>query len=220
MDFYVPLFLILPFLLLKTSGSSSTTSSSGSTKSSSDFPDVAKVENIEFAKGSSNPVWPLVSSKKKTVSYKKLDGTYAGTPGYSFGRSRAGGDRIHVGMDLWANPEDPVVAMESGKIVGIQGFLGPTKAILVQGDSGLVVLYGEVKNGSWSEFGLKKGDLVKKGQKISRVGLNSAGGSMLHLETYKEGTTKNISFPAGTKPDPRILNPTKYLLLAQKNLNS
>lgn len=217
MDFYVPLFLILPFLLLRNSSDSG---NSSSTKASSDFSDVAKIENIEFAQGSPNPAWPLISKKKKIVSYKKTDGKYVGTTGYSFGRPRSGGARIHVGMDLWALPEDPVVAMEDGEIVGIQGFLGPTKAMLVQGKSGLVVLYGEIKDGSWKEFGLKKGSFVKKGDKIARVGKNDAGGAMLHLETYKEGTTKNITLSKGAEPDPRILNPTKYLLLAQKNLNS
>lgn len=216
MDFYVPLFLILPFLLLRNSGSSTISSSSGG-KSSSDFSDIAKIENIDFAEGSPNPVWPLISEKKKIVSYKKTNGKYVGTAGYSFGRSRSNGERVHVGIDLWANSEDPVIATENGKIVGIQGFLGPVKALLVQNDSGLVVLYGEIKDDSWSEFGLKKGSLVKKGQKIARVGLNSSGGSMLHFETYKEGTTKNITLKTGEKPDPRILNPTKYLLLAQKN---
>ena len=216
MDFYVPLFLILPFLLLKNSSSGS----SGSTKSTSDFSDVAKIENIPFAEGASNPAWPLISKKNKIVSYKKTDGKYVGTAGYSFGRPRSNGERIHVGIDLWANDNDIVVATESGTIVGIQGFLGPVKAMLVQGDSGLVQLYGEIEDGSWNEFGLKKGSRVERKQPIARIGKNSAGTQMLHFETYTEGTTKNITLKKGAEPDSRILNPTKYLLLAQRNTNS
>lgn len=221
MDFYVPLFLILPYLLFKNSGSSSSSVSSNNTKPTSDFPDVVKIENIEFAKGSSNPAWPVITDNKKKdwVSYKKTNGKYAGNPARSFGWKRTN-DRYHVGIDIYGDPGDDVIAMENGMIVGIQGFLGPTKAMLVEGESGLVVLYGEITDQSWTKLGLKKGSFVEKGQKIATVGLNDAGGGMLHLETYKKGTKQNIQWKQSVKPDSRILNPTKYLLLAQKNLNS
>lgn len=217
MDKYLPLLLAIPFLLLK-SGSANASSSNSSGESS--FPDVAKIANVPFAMSNANLRWPVITkhTRGNEVPYKKLDGKYEGNPARSFGVPRQDGIRKHAALDLYSYGEDVVVAMESGIVVGIQGFLGPTKALLIQGDSGVVVLYGEIKNNSWSEFGIKKGTRVKAGQPIARVGINDAGTSMLHLETYTKGTTQNAQWK-GSPPD-NLLNPTKYLLQARKNFTN
>ena len=213
MDRYLPLLLALPFFFL-ISGSAN-----ASTSSTSSFPDVAKIADVPFATGPSNLRWPLITKhvRGNEVPYKKLDGKYVGNAARSFGVPRQDGVRKHAAIDLYSYGEDVVLAMESGIVVGIQGFLGPTKALLIQGDSGTVVLYGEIKNNSWSEFDIKKGTRVKAGQPIARVGINDAGTSMLHLETYTKGTTQNAQWKGS--PPSNLLNPTKYLLQAQKNKN-
>ena len=83
---------------------------------------------------------------------------------------------------------------------------------MLQTDTGIVLLYGEIKNSSWDEFDIKKGTKVKKGQHLCRMGKNQTGSVMLHFETYKQGTLKNSSWPSGTDAPPSVLNPTKYLL--------
>ena len=215
MDFYVPLFLILPFLLGKKTSASST---SKSVSSEYYFPDVQKVKSVPFAIGAIKPKWPLITKNKRgsEVPYLSKTGKYIGNSSRSFGALRSDGERFHVGLDLYCDLNDVVVAMESGTVVGIQGFLGPTKAILIQGNSGLVVLYGEVRNNSWNEFGIQEGSKVKAGDPIARIGENDAGTFMLHLETYLKGTTQNIQWLTNKPINPNIRNPTKYLLQARK----
>lgn len=215
MDLYVPLFLILPLLLFKNSSKSS---SSNSTSSEYFFPDVQKIKNVPFAMGAIKPKWPVITShsRGKEVPYLSVNGKYVGNAARSFGANRSDGEREHVGIDLYCNAGDVVVATESGTVINTQGFLGPTKALLIQGNSGLVTLYGEIKNNSWDEFNIKKGSVVKAGDPIARIGVNNAGTYMLHFETYTKGTTKNTSWKSGSAPNPAIRNPTKYLLQARK----
>ena len=217
MDKYLPLLLAIPFLLMK-SGSANASNSNSSGNSS--FSDVAQIANVPFAMSNSNLRWPVITkhSRGDEVPYKKLDGKYVGNAARSFGVPRQDGIRKHAAIDLYSYGNDIVVAMESGIVVGIQGFLGPTKALLIQGDSGIVSLYGEIKNDSWNEFGIKKGTKVKAGQPIARIGINDAGTSMLHFETYTKGTTQNAQWKGS--PPSNLLNPTKYLLQAQKNFNN
>jgi murein DD-endopeptidase MepM/ murein hydrolase activator NlpD len=170
---------------------------------------------IPFAAGASNPLWPVVTnhSKKFTVCYKKITGKYEGNSSRRFMSSRSGGSRYHAGIDLYGNPDDPIIAMESGVIVNYYHFYHGTYALFVQCDSGLVINYGEVKNKSWSEFGLSTGSRVQRGQPIARVGQMSGGSHMCHFETYMPPTEKNQKYHGG---DPNtLLNPTYYLLLAR-----
>lgn len=220
MDLYFIPFLFLPFLLMKKGSSSSSKPSSGTNSMFPDPNDIAIIAGVPFAEPGSNPLWPVITnnSKKNWVSYKKTDGKYAGNPARSFGWLRPN-SRYHAGMDLYGDPGDIIVASESGTVVGIQGFLGPTKAILIEGDeTGQVILYGEITDKSWEKFGLKKGSHVNRGQQIATVGLNDAGTSMLHFEEYSKGVKQNIQWKQGTNPDPRILNPTKFLLKAVKTI--
>ena len=92
-----------------------------------------------------------------------------------------------------------------------------TDAILIEGESGLVV-YGEIEIKS----NIKEGDKIKKGDIIGfvkRVLKKDKGRptSILHLELRKPGFYKNVdknwendSVPEG------ILNPTKYLIRSLK----
>lgn len=176
---------------------------------------IKQTGGVPFAKGSCYAVWPVNTgnSRRWEVPYLDGGGNYVnGNPARAFGAIRGNGARYHVGIDLYCNDQDTCVACEDGTIVGIQGFLNITKAILLQTNSGIVCLYGEVEDGSWNEFGIKKGSVVKKGQAICRIGKNNAGTQMLHFETYAKGTTKNSTWDTGENPPPQILNPTKYLL--------
>jgi len=210
--YYVPL-ILAPLLLLNTKSSSSPSSES----TGDEFPFVKKVANVPFAKPASSE-WPVITKhpRGQEVPYLGTNGKYVGNASRAFGSSRADGKRKHVGIDLYCYANDVVVATESGKIVGIQGFLGPTKAILLQGNSGIVTLYGEVKNGSWTEFGIFEGANVKAGDPIARIGVNAAGTYMLHFETYNKDVTQNTPWYSNSPPPANILNPTKYLLKVQK----
>jgi hypothetical protein len=145
---------------------------------------------------------------------RKRVATYGGR---AFGARRASGERHHVGIDLFASRGDVVVAPEGGTVVATQTFNGPNAhAILLQTDSGPVILFGEVEPGSWGEFGLGKGSRVDAGQPVARVGINPRGSQMLHLEMYTAGTTSNRRWYTGRPPPSDLLDPSDYLILAAK----
>lgn len=171
-------------------------------------------QGIPFAPGVPS-VWPVHTNhrKKFVVSYKTVNGKIVGNGARRFMASRGGGH--HMGCDLYGQNGDPILAMEDGKVVNYYHFFHGAYALIVQHKSGVVVNYGEVKKGSWKEFGISKGSFVRRGQAIARLGVMSGGSTMLHFETYRPGVTHNQRW-SGKHPD--ILNPTKYLLGAVMNV--
>lgn len=124
---------------------------------------------------------------------------------------------VHTGIDLYAEVGTKVVAMESGTIVAIVPFTGilaespwwlDTKAIMVEGDSG-VILYGEIDPNE----NLAVGDFVFEGDflgTIKRVLKKDKGKplAMLHLECYTKGTVEPVWWHLD-KPQPdNLLDPT------------
>ncbi len=124
--------------------------------------------------------------------------------------TRANG-RYHVGIDLWGEAGDFIVACEDGTVVNHYHFYNNVHALIVQCDSGLVINYGEVEADSWKKFGLDTGSRVKGGQPIALVG-RMVNDSMCHFETYRKGTKQNYRYYVGKQPPSALLNPTKYLL--------
>lgn len=146
---------------------------------------------------------------------------------------------VHTGVDLYVFTNDWVYAVEDGEVIRIEDFTGPsagspwwlpTKAILVQGDSG-VVGYCEV-----DPFGLREGDYVDRGQTLAAVvpvlpqykrrsDIPGHSNMMLHMELYKDGTTETVWWhvrPAnlwsvdGSRPK-NLLDPTEFLVEALAN---
>jgi hypothetical protein len=152
---------------------------------------------VELAQGGQSPVWPLPAVTRRS---------------WNFGHSRGGGARRHVGVDLYAPRGSEVLAPEDGVIVASQKFLGPQSvALLLELDSGIVVLLGEVAPRSWDEYGLRIGSRVSAGQPVARVGVAPNGSSMLHFEIYRGGTRANSRWLAGQAPPANVLDPTHYL---------
>ncbi len=132
---------------------------------------------------------------------------------------------IHEGVDLYARVNDAVYAVESGIVVGIEEFTGPnadppspwwlpTKAVLVQGSSG-VVLYGEISPLVAVGTGLIAGQLLGT---VQRVLVNDKGypTSMLHLELHVHGTrTSSHPWDDEHGRPASLLDPTPFLLEAE-----
>ena len=177
-----------------------------------EWPDM--VFSIPFGSGVAKPVWPIVTShrRKFTVSYRTVGGEIVGNGARRF-MSKRGDAKYHVGIDVYANDGDPVLACESGRIINVYHFYHGAWALFVQCKSGLVINYGEVKRNSWKEFGLGEGSEVKRGQPIARIGTMSGGSSMLHFETYMKPTDQNERYFGGDTGG--ILNPSYYLLRAR-----
>ncbi len=187
------------------------------------FPE--KTADVPFAEGDPEPMWPIpetTNPKQMLVNYRATNGVIVGNGSRRFLATRKVKDkktgeiknRLHVGHDVTGNPGDTIVACEDGVIVNIYFFYHSTWCVIVQCDSGLVINYGEVRKGSWEEFGLDVGSRVSKGQPIAKVGLMDLGGHMLHFETYTQGVKRNIKIRG--KIDSRIRNPTAYILQAKK----
>jgi murein DD-endopeptidase MepM/ murein hydrolase activator NlpD len=154
--------------------------------------------------------WPLITGETRamTVSYRTGSNTVVGKPSREFLANRQGGRRYHVGMDIFCHQGDIVLAVADGEIVNFYPFYEGTNALFVK-HGGVVINYGEVAPHSDDEFRWKKNDRVRAGQPIARVGrLN-----MIHLETYRPGTTQNARWMQdGSRAPSSLLNPTKLLL--------
>lgn len=175
---------------------------------------------VPFAGGSA-PYWPIQASNNRRhgqVGYKDVNGKWHGNMARAFRASR--GSRHHAGIDIYANPNDVVVAPEDGVVVGRQTFYAGTGAMLIETDSGIVVLLGETKMGGAGEFGVDIGTRVKAGQPVTRIGRSNSGSHMLHFETYTGGTRKNSPWYKSGGPPPNLLDPTDYLLRAKARMET
>lgn len=170
-------------------------------------------DGIEFAEPTPRALyWPVRTRDRggREVAYLGRSGVVHGRGGRRFLATRSQG-RYHVGVDLWGEAGDVIVACEDGEIVNHYHFYNGVHALLVQCHSGLVINYGEVREGSWKDFDLDIGSPVKAGQPIAVVG-QMVNSSMCHFETYRKGTKNNWRHYIGKEPPEALLNPTKYLL--------
>ena len=95
--------------------------------------------------------------------------------------------QVHLGFDLAVSQHTPVVAANDGKVVwaaplGIYG-----NCIVVDHGYGLQSIYGHL-----SEFAIKEGDTVKRGQTMGKTGSTGlAGGDHLHFSMQIDGVQVN-----------------------------
>jgi murein DD-endopeptidase MepM/ murein hydrolase activator NlpD len=183
---------------------------------------------VPFAPASASAIWPVTAAstnrRKWEVPYRDTTGKWHGNSSRAFKAVRSGGDRFHAGADLYANAGDYVLAPDDGVVVGRQPFLNGTGAMLIELDSGVVVLLGETKMGGAEEVARELGQpvaaegvRVKRGQAVTKVGLTNNGSHMLHVETYRSGTTKNHPWYQGRPAPPELYDPTEFLLVARDN---
>lgn len=158
--------------------------------------------DVPMAQGGARPSWPLPRIPKRVWT----------RGGKAFGAGRAGGKRYHAGVDILAPRGAVVVSPEDGVVVRSQRFNGPhAHALLIQLDSGPVVLLGEVWPQSWGELGVEIGSRVRQGQPVARVGINPGGSTMLHFEMYQRGTKSNRRWYQGRPAPQELYDPTEYL---------
>jgi murein DD-endopeptidase MepM/ murein hydrolase activator NlpD len=95
--------------------------------------------------------------------------------------------QVHLGFDLAVSQHTPVIATNDGKVVwaaplGIYG-----NCIVVDHGYGLQSIYGHL-----SEFAIKEGDTVKRGQTMGKTGSTGlAGGDHLHFSMQIDGVQVN-----------------------------
>lgn len=132
---------------------------------------------------------------------------------------------IHTGVDLYCEDQQPVFAVEDGKVVKKDIFTGSkigfpwweeTEAVMIEGNSG-VVNYGEITTP------LKINQLIKKGEQIGNVkrvlfkdkkrsDIIGHSTSMLHLELYIYGSRDFALWEINADKPKELLNPTLFLM--------
>ena len=123
-------------------------------------------------------LWPCPSSRVITSNF-----------GYRI-HPITGKKRLHSGMDIGAPKGSPVVASANGTVIMSQYYGSYGNCIIVDHGGGMATLYAHM-----SSLNASKGQRVKAGQTIGRVGSTGAStGNHLHFEVRVNGTPVN---PAG-----------------------
>ena len=100
-----------------------------------------------------------------------------------------GKKKLHAGMDMAAPKGTSVYAAESGVVIVAQSWSGYGNCIIIDHGGGLWTLYGHLMNGG---ILVKKGETVKRGDKIGMVGsTGQSTGNHLHFEVRKNSEPVN-----------------------------
>ena len=186
---------------------------------------------------SKDAYWPLVSSEKPIVAYRKRGG--GSSPGVGpYGRqfmalrqrydkdNKYLGEGYHAAIDLYANDKDLVVSIEDGEIMRFVYFYLGTWGIVVK-HKNVTAIYGEVDRESLFFAGLQKkvGPFnatpskppikVKAGQIIGRIVKNTSKkrSAMLHMEIFDNNHKRNVPWIKGMpNPHKGVYDPSLALL--------
>lgn len=98
-----------------------------------------------------------------------------------------GGMALHTGMDFQAATGTPILAAAGGVVVTQEVHPGYGNLVEIDHGQDLVTRYAHA-----SRVFVKKGDLVKRGQKIAAVGnTGRSTGAHLHFEVWVQGVAQN-----------------------------
>jgi murein DD-endopeptidase MepM/ murein hydrolase activator NlpD len=96
-------------------------------------------------------------------------------------------EQTHLGFDLAKLAHSPIPASNDGRVIFAQDLGIYGNCIVIDHGYGLQTIYGHL-----SEFLVKKGDMVKKGQIIGKTGSTGlAGGDHLHFTMQVDGVQVN-----------------------------
>lgn len=98
-----------------------------------------------------------------------------------------GGMALHTGLDFQAEPGTPILAAAGGVVVTQEFHPGYGNMVEIDHGKDLVTRYAHA-----SRVYVKKGDLIKRGQKIAAVGnTGRSTGAHLHFEVRVQGVAQN-----------------------------
>jgi murein DD-endopeptidase MepM/ murein hydrolase activator NlpD len=96
-------------------------------------------------------------------------------------------EQTHLGFDLAKLAHSPIPASNDGRVIWAEDLGIYGNCIVIDHGFGLQTVYGHL-----SEFLVKKGDMVKKGQTIGKTGSTGlAGGDHLHFTMQVDGVQVN-----------------------------
>jgi murein DD-endopeptidase MepM/ murein hydrolase activator NlpD len=131
----------------------------------------------------------IEESKKVTLSYQggklawPFSRNYPITSPFGYRSDPFTGERaFHDGTDVGAPKGTDILAAEDGIVSVAQWYGGYGNCVIIDHGHGIMTLYGHMLNDSMV---VKKGDTVKRGQKIGEVGMTGrATGYHLHFGVY------------------------------------
>jgi murein DD-endopeptidase MepM/ murein hydrolase activator NlpD len=98
-----------------------------------------------------------------------------------------GRSALHTGLDFQADPGTPILAAAGGVVVVQEYHAGFGNMVEIDHGNGLITRYAHA-----SATFVKKGDLIKRGQKIAAVGSTGRStGPHLHFEVLADGTPQD-----------------------------
>ena len=98
-----------------------------------------------------------------------------------------GRSALHTGLDFQADPGTPILAAAGGVVVVQEYHAAYGNMVEIEHGNGLITRYAHA-----SATFVKKGDLVKRGQKIAAVGSTGRStGPHLHFEVLADGTPQD-----------------------------
>jgi murein DD-endopeptidase MepM/ murein hydrolase activator NlpD len=127
-----------------------------------------------------------------------------------------GRSALHTGLDFQANPGTAILAAAGGVVVAQE--VHPAYGNMVEIDHGnnLITRYAHA-----SKLWVKKGDLVKRGQKIAEVGTTGRStGPHLHFEVMVEGVPQDPQKFLAAGRDLPVVQTTKTARTARRPLHA
>lgn len=128
----------------------------------------------------------LFDQKMKSMAIPTQNPVLGGTSGSPFGwrvDPFTGKSALHTGLDFQAEPGTPILAAAGGLVVTQEYHAGYGNMIEVDHGNQLISRYAHAR----AVF-VKKGDLIKRGQKIAEVGSTGRStGPHLHYEVLVQG---------------------------------
>lgn len=106
--------------------------------------------------------------------------------GDGFFAAKRNGNRMHNGIDLFAEVGTPVLACRSGMVIAATKNKGMGKYAILRHSGGVTTIYGHL-----SVLQVSKGSFIRQGQVVGLVGKTGNAGSRdiqphLHLEVRKD----------------------------------
>ena len=119
--------------------------------------------------------WPVPSSRYITSSYgNRLHPTLKVW-------------KFHTGIDIGASSGKDIIAAASGKVIMSTWYSGYGNFVMIDHGGGIVTCYGHA-----SKLIAKKGDIVKRGQVVAKIGSTGRStGPHLHFEVRVNGEYQN-----------------------------
>ncbi len=144
----------------------------------------------EFEKEQFDDVYQALLDKKADLDHTPSIMPTKGwlTRGYGTKRDPFTGEqKLHAGIDVSNRIGTPILATADGQIIQVERQRGLGKMIRIDHGNGFVTVYGHL-----SEFKVKKGQRVKRGEVIALMGNTGySTGPHLHYEIFKDGKTIN-----------------------------